>query len=74
MAFIGGIIVLFYILIAIFAPLLAPYNPFDIQLVNKLQPPSMEHWMGTDDKGRDILSRLYTGHAFRYLLDFLLYL
>ena len=70
MAFIGGIIVLFYILIAIFAPLLAPYNPFDIQLVNKLQPPSMEHWMGTDDKGRDILSRLLHGTRLSLLVGF----
>ncbi|MEG7845170.1 nickel transporter permease [Bacillus mobilis] len=70
MAFIGGIIVLFYILIAIFAPLLTPYNPFDIQLVNKLQPPSMEHWMGTDDKGRDILSRLLHGTRLSLLVGF----
>ncbi|WP_404454774.1 ABC transporter permease [Virgibacillus necropolis] len=57
----GGLIVLFYIVIALFAPVLAPYDPLAIDLPNKLQPPSFEHWMGTDDKGRDILSRILYG-------------
>ncbi|MFI8575483.1 ABC transporter permease [Rossellomorea aquimaris] len=60
-AVVGGGIILFYILIALFAPLLAVYDPYDIQLDNKLQPPSTEHWMGTDDKGRDILARILYG-------------
>jgi peptide/nickel transport system permease protein len=57
----GGIIILFYIFIAIFAPLLAPYDPFEINLEEKLIPPSSDHWMGTDDNGRDILSRILYG-------------
>ncbi|WP_088066872.1 nickel transporter permease [Gottfriedia luciferensis] len=61
LALVGGYIVLFYILIAIFAPLISPKDPFAIDLMNKLQPPSAEHWMGTDDKGRDILSRIIYG-------------
>ncbi|MFJ7929167.1 nickel transporter permease [Peribacillus sp. NPDC096448] len=61
LALVGGYIVLFYILLAIFAPLISPQHPYEIDLVNKLQPPSAEHWMGTDDKGRDILSRLLYG-------------
>lgn len=60
-AVVGGLIILFYIFIAVFAPVLAPYHPHDINLDNKLMPPSMEHWMGTDDKGRDILSRILYG-------------
>ncbi|ANU14585.1 Dipeptide transport system permease protein DppC [Planococcus halocryophilus Or1] len=60
-AVVGGLIILFYIFIAVFAPVLAPYHPHDINLDNKLIPPSMEHWMGTDDKGRDILSRILYG-------------
>ncbi|AQU80883.1 MULTISPECIES: ABC transporter permease [Planococcus] len=60
-AVVGGLIILFYIFIAIFAPVLAPYHPHEINLDNKLIPPSMEHWMGTDDKGRDILSRILYG-------------
>lgn len=60
-AVVGGLIILFYIFIAVFAPILAPYHPHDINLDNKLMSPSMEHWMGTDDKGRDILSRILYG-------------
>ena len=60
-AMVGAIIVAIYIFIALFAPLLAPYDPFEIKLENKLMPPSADHWMGTDDKGRDILSRILYG-------------
>ncbi|CRK81863.1 ABC transporter permease [Neobacillus massiliamazoniensis] len=57
----GGLIIVFYVLIATFAPLIAPYDPYKVDLANKLLTPSMEHWMGTDDKGRDILSRIIYG-------------
>ena len=60
-AIIGGYIILFYLLMTIFGPLIAPYDPLEIDLVNKLEPPSTEHLMGTDDKGRDVLSRLLYG-------------
>ncbi|MGF6952532.1 peptide/nickel transport system permease protein [Neobacillus sp. B4I6] len=60
-AMVGAIIILFYIFIGLFAPLLAPYNPYEIILGDKLLPPSSDHWMGTDDKGRDILSRILYG-------------
>lgn len=40
---------------------MAPYDPYEIDLANKLQSPSMDHLMGTDDKGRDILSRILSG-------------
>lgn len=60
-AMIGGYIILFYLIVMIAGPLFAPYDPFEIDLMQKLQPPSLEHWMGTDDKGRDVLSRLIYG-------------
>ncbi|NRG45840.1 ABC transporter permease [Bacillus sp. CRN 9] len=60
-ATIGAMIIIFYLLMALFAPLLAPYDPYEINLDNKFIPPSADHWMGTDDKGRDILSRLLYG-------------
>ncbi|WP_028401351.1 ABC transporter permease [Ectobacillus panaciterrae] len=60
-ALLGTVIIIFYILIALFAPLLAPYDPYSIDLNNRLHPPSLEHIMGTDDKGRDILSRVLYG-------------
>lgn len=44
-----------------FGTVVAPYDPYEIDLANKLQSPSMDHLMGTDDKGRDILSRILSG-------------
>lgn len=70
LALIGGYVVLFYILVAIFAPIISPQDPFKIDLVNKLQPPSFDHWMGTDDKGRDILSRLIFGSRLSLTVGF----
>jgi peptide/nickel transport system permease protein len=58
---IGFIIVAIIILTAIFAPLLAPYDPIENDLRGKLQSPSWEHWLGTDQLGRDILSRIIYG-------------
>ena len=57
----GGIIILFYLAVAAFAPWLAPYDPYEINLDNRMHSPSLDHWMGTDDKGRDILSRIIYG-------------
>ncbi|WP_439498535.1 ABC transporter permease [Bosea sp. (in: a-proteobacteria)] len=49
------------VLIALFAPLLAPYDPLEQNLVARLEPPSAEFWLGTDSYGRDVLSRLLYG-------------
>lgn len=46
---------------AIFAPVLAPYDPAAIDVSDRLRPPSGDHWLGTDDVGRDVLSRLLMG-------------
>ena len=48
----------FAVIIAIFGPWLAPYNPNANDLMNRLAPPSASHWFGTDDLGRDIVSRV----------------
>ncbi|MFT5445670.1 MAG: peptide/nickel transport system permease protein [Gammaproteobacteria bacterium] len=48
-------------IIAVAAPLIAPYGPTDADLMKTLQHPSAEHWIGTDQFGRDILSRLIWG-------------
>lgn len=61
LALAGTIIVGLFILMALFAPLLAPQGIDDQQLQNRLLPPSSEHWFGTDDFGRDILSRVIYG-------------
>jgi ABC-type dipeptide/oligopeptide/nickel transport system permease subunit len=53
--------VLFLIIIAIAAPLVARHDPVRIDLINQLSPPSAEHWMGTDIQGRDVWARLVYG-------------
>ncbi|MBE1555852.1 ABC transporter permease [Sporosarcina limicola] len=60
-AVVGAGIVLFFILLAIFGPLIAKEGINDQVLGDRLLPPSAEFWLGTDDLGRDILSRIIHG-------------
>lgn len=55
------ILVTSFLVTALFAPFLAPYSPVKIDVLHKLQPPSAEHWFGTDHLGRDLLSRVIYG-------------
>jgi len=57
----GLAIVLVFIIGGVFAPLLAPYDPYKNDLMNVLTPPSAEHWFGTDELGRDLFSRILFG-------------
>ena len=62
LAVVGLVVIVIFILLAIFAPLLTPHDPNRANLRERNQPPSKEHWFGTDDMGRDILARtLYGG-------------
>ncbi|MDC7219879.1 MAG: ABC transporter permease [Spirochaetales bacterium] len=54
-------ILLFFILISLFAPLLSPYDRDQVDMANAYQKPSAEHWLGTDDLGRDTFTRLVYG-------------
>ncbi|MBB4650614.1 peptide/nickel transport system permease protein [Aminobacter niigataensis] len=58
---IGGVIILVFCLVALFAPWLAPFDPLKIDSSNLLTPPNASNWFGTDEFGRDILSRLIWG-------------
>jgi len=58
---IGLFIIMILILTAIFAPLIAPYDPYKMNIIEKLKPPSREHLLGTDSLGRDTLSRIIYG-------------
>lgn len=58
---VGLALVAAVVLLALLAPWIAPYDPLAIDLPAKLAPPSMRHWMGTDQAGRDILSRVLWG-------------
>ena len=57
----GGIVVLLFIAAALLAPVLAPGDPAATNWLAIRKPPSAEFWFGTDDLGRDILSRLIWG-------------
>lgn len=57
----GSIILLLFVLMAAFAPVLAPYDPFYMDPAAALTGPSPEHLLGTDNMGRDILSRIIYG-------------
>jgi peptide/nickel transport system permease protein len=61
LAVIGALIVAFMLLIAIFAPQIAPYSPIEQNLQLYVQPPTNEHVLGTDDVGRDVMSRVIFG-------------
>ena len=61
LAMVGLAIILGLILVALLAPWIAPYSATEGLLANRLMPPSALHWMGTDELGRDILSRVIWG-------------
>ncbi|HXT73551.1 MAG TPA: ABC transporter permease [Candidatus Angelobacter sp.] len=58
---VGFVLCVILIILAVGAPWLAPYNPAAQNLVARLVPPSAAHWMGTDELGRDVLSRVIFG-------------
>jgi peptide/nickel transport system permease protein len=58
---IGGAIILAMVIVALFADALAPYNPYQINQSLQFKAPSLQHWLGTDEFGRDMLTRLIYG-------------
>lgn len=54
------------VLLAIFGPWISPFDPLDLNVRARLKPPSADHWFGTDELGRDLLSRIIAGT--RYFL------
>lgn len=58
----GLLVLLVFVLLAVFAPMIAPYSPSKLSIVNRLKPPSELYWFGTDEFGRDVFSRtIYAG-------------
>jgi peptide/nickel transport system permease protein len=55
------VVVALLVLVAILAPVLVPYDPIDVDPSRSLESPSVQHWLGTDDLGRDVLSRVILG-------------
>ena len=60
-AMVGAAVVLFFVVVAVAAPLIAPYEPVATSWSAVRKPPSLEHWFGTDEIGRDVLSRVIFG-------------
>src|SRR5262245_54422813 len=57
----GLILIAILALVAVLAPLIAPADPLKQVLSTRLKPPSASHWLGTDQLGRDVLSRMIYG-------------
>lgn len=64
----GVSVILFTLVVAIFAPYIAPHQPNEQDLLNRLNPPSLKHPLGTDGHGRDILSRVIFGSRISLLI------
>ncbi|TGA96471.1 ABC transporter permease [Sporolactobacillus shoreae] len=70
-AIVGAGIVLFFIVLAVFARFIAPQGINDQNINIRLEPPSAQHWLGTDDFGRDIFSRIVFGAQLSLRVGFL---
>jgi len=64
---IGGALVVIVVICALFSDVVAPYSPYDLDVASMLQGPSATHWLGTDEVGRDVLSRAI--HAARISVE-----
>jgi peptide/nickel transport system permease protein len=64
----GVVLVVIFVIFAVFSPWIAPQDPAYIDLPNRLAAPSAAHWCGTDELGRDILSRLIYGSRISMLV------
>ena len=67
----GASIVLFFIIVAVFAPLIATHNPAETNLQTIFLPPSAEHYFGTDEIGRDVFSRVVYGTRISLFVGFI---
>jgi peptide/nickel transport system permease protein len=66
----GALIILVMLVVAIFAERLAPYDPYSADYGMQFKPPSREHWFGTDEFGRDVLSRVMYGARIALFVGF----
>ena len=60
-AMFGLVVVVLFVLVAILAPLISPYDPIATSFTQVRKPPSWAHWLGTDEVGRDVLARIIWG-------------
>ena len=67
-ALVGGVLALIVVLIAIFAPFISPFDPLEQDSYYRLMGSSSKHWLGTDDFGRDVFSRIIWGSRVSLLI------
>ena len=60
-AVVGGFFILLFVIVSLIGPLLTTQDPTEVNILNKLESPSAEHWFGTDNFGRDIFTRIIHG-------------
>lgn len=70
LAVVGAVIVVALFVVALAAPVLAPWDPYDFDAKHVLEGPSAAHWLGTDGLGRDVLSRMIYGARVSLLVGF----
>jgi len=71
LALVGLIILIFIFGLVVFGPYLSPHDPLGIDFSVKLNPPSSEHFLGTDNYGRDLMSRIFSGARYTLLSAFI---
>lgn len=67
----GGVFLIVIVLASVFAPLIAPYGPLDMDIMNIYKGPSAQHFFGTDSLGRDMFSRLLYGGRYSLMIGIL---
>lgn len=70
LSWVGLILLALIVGTAVFAPLIAPYDPVQQHIIHRLRPPSAQFWLGTDTYGRDVLSRLIYGARVSLVIGF----
>src|SRR5437764_5980136 len=68
LAFAGAVVLALIVSVGLAAPWIAPYDPREMSALDRLLPPSSEHWFGTDEYGRDIVSRAIYGSRISVLI------
>ncbi len=67
-SWVGLVLLVIILLVAVLAPVIAPYNPVEQNIIQRLQPPSSQFWLGTDYYGRDVLSRIVWGSRISFVI------
>ena len=74
LAVVGGAVIAAWALAALLAPWISPYEPSTVDVVGRLAAPSFTHWLGTDELGRDVLTRCMYGAQLSLTVGFLVVL